>query len=149
MIGVLLLIVGASITLFSFAVDKRSSSPWIAPEVLANKPFMVSIVTMLLTMLVNAISNILLPFYLQSYGGLSPFYSGLLMMLQSATMLFITPIAGVLADKWDRMKLTSIGLFILTISQIGYALYPTKLNLIAIITPNHLKWCWHWIIPNP
>ncbi|GAY72055.1 MFS transporter [Lentilactobacillus kosonis] len=133
--GGLLLVVGAALTVYSFYQDDRSKSPWIARELLRNSTYMISIVVMLAAMLINAVSNILLPFYLQSFSGLSPFYSGLIMMLQSLTMLFVTPISGYLADHWNRGMLTALGLVILAISQIGYALYPANLNLVLIIIP--------------
>ncbi|GKT03238.1 MFS transporter [Furfurilactobacillus entadae] len=133
--GVVALVLGSVITLYSFKVDGESKNPWIDPTILHNKAFMVSIFAMALSMLTNAISNILLPFYLQSYSGLSPLVSGLIMGLQAGVMLIVTPIAGALADHWDRMKLTIIGLVVLLISQIGYAVYPLTLNLVMIIWP--------------
>lgn len=86
-------------------------------------------------MLVNSVSNILLPFYLQSYSGISAFSSGLLMMLQSVTMLVMTPFAGWLADHWNRYYLTIIGLLVLIVSQVGYANYPVQMTLTPIIWP--------------
>ncbi len=132
LIGVAL---GLTVTIYSFIQDGHAPSPWIDPSLLHNPDYMISILTLLIVMLVNAISNILLPFYLQSYLGLPAFASGLIMMLQSFTMLFITPIAGYLADHWNRYNLTVLGLIALIISQIGYALYPLHQNNWLIIWP--------------
>jgi MFS family permease len=102
---------------------------------LHNPDYLISVGTLLIVMLVNAVSNILLPFYLQSFLGIAPFASGLLMMGQSATMLLITPIAGYLADHGNRLWLTAIGLVVLTISQAGYALYPATRQGFLILWP--------------
>ncbi|MCH4169839.1 MAG: MFS transporter [Lactobacillus sp.] len=134
-IGLLFFVVGGGLTIYSFVQDDKSNMPWIAPEVLKNRGFMTSIFALMLVMLVNSISNILLPFYLQSYNGMSPFESGLVIMLQSVMMLITTPFAGVLADKINRQLMTVIGLVILMVSQVGYAFFPADLNMVKIIIP--------------
>ncbi len=135
LIGLAVLAVGLIITVYAFIQDDRAKKPWIEPALLRNPTYMISVSILLLVMLVNAISNILLPFYLQSYGKMSPFVSGLIMMLQSVTMLVVSPISGYLADHWDRQKLTIIGLIVLIVSQVGYALYPANMNLLLIVIP--------------
>ncbi|GAF38947.1 hypothetical protein JCM14202_778 [Agrilactobacillus composti DSM 18527 = JCM 14202] len=55
------------------------------------------------------------------------------MMLQASVMFFVTPLAGYIADRWDAAKLTTIGLVILSASQLGYAFYPATMNLALII----------------
>lgn len=135
LMGLAFFLVGGTITVYSFIQDDKSNLPWIAPEVLRNKCFMTSIFALSLVMLVNAISNILLPFYLQSYNGMSPFASGLVIMLQSVMMLITTPFAGVLADKINRELMTVIGLAILMFSQVGYAFFPDHLDMMKIIPP--------------
>lgn len=135
LIGLGFFLVGGAITIYSFIQDDKANLPWIAPEVLRNRGFMTSIFALMLVMLVNAVSNILLPFYLQSYNEMSPFASGLVIMLQSVAMLVTTPFAGVLADRINRELMTVIGLVILMISQIGYAFFPAGLDMVKIIPP--------------
>lgn len=127
--------VGIILTFYSFIQDSKAKTPWINPELLHNMDYLVSVVTLLIAMLVNAISNILLPFYLQGFLQINALNSGLIMMLQSLTMLFVTPISGYLADHWNRYYLLILGLGFLTVSQIGYALYPSHNNLFLIIWP--------------
>lgn len=134
-LGAIFLVIGTIVTIFSFVQDNRSKYPWVDPSVTKNKQFMGAVMTMFLVMMVNVVSNILLPFYLQSFIGLSPLTSGLLMVLQSATMFFVTPLAGYLADKMNRHVLTIFGTTILTLSQLGYAFYPSGVNYIIIILP--------------
>lgn len=135
LLGFLILAGGAILTLLSFIQDQRAKSPWIAPALMHNPDYLISVSVLLIVMLVNSVSNILLPFYLQSYGGISAFESGLLMMLQSVVMLMITPFAGWLADHWNRYYLTILGLLVLIVSQVGYAFYPAKLSMAPIIWP--------------
>lgn len=135
LMGLAFFIIGGAITIYSFVQDDKSNLPWIAPEVLHNRGFMTSIFALMLVMLVNSVSNILMPFYLQSYNGMSPFMSGLVIMLQSVTMLVTTPFAGVLADRINRELMTVVGLLILMISQIGYAFFPQNLDMWRIIPP--------------
>lgn len=134
-LGFVLLIVGFVSTVFSFYQDSHTKESWINPKLLKNMDYLISIAILLIVMLVNSVSNILLPFYLQSFQGMSAFVSGLIMMLQSLVMLFITPIAGYFADHWNRYYLTFIGLIILTISQVGYAVYPLQKNYWLILWP--------------
>lgn len=133
--GIIFLVVGSVIALLAFYQDQKFHESLIAPELVKNWDYLLSIFILFLAMLVNAMSNILLPFYLQSYGQISPFISGLLLMGQSLTMLLITPIAGYITDHWDRANLSIIGLMILLISQIGYAMYPRTMNMVLIIIP--------------
>lgn len=135
LIGLAFLIVGGLISLGAFFQDNKSNLPWIAPEVVTNLGFMTSITALALVMLVNSVSNILLPFYFQSYNGMSAFYSGLIIMLQSVTMLCTTPFAGYLADRINRELMTVVGLLILMISQVGYAFFPDNLDMWRIIPP--------------
>lgn len=134
-LGTILLVFGIIMTGFSFFQDAHAKSPWIAISLYQNGSYLISISILFIVMLVNAVSNILLPFYLQSFQGLTPFVSGLLLMIQSVAMFIVTPVAGYLADHWNRFYLTAIGLVILLISQVGYAFYPIKVEWWLIIVP--------------
>lgn len=134
-LGTAFLVVGIIITVYSFIQDDHAKNPWISPSVLRNSAFMVSVSALFLVMAVNAVSNILLPFYLQSFGRMSAFESGMLMMLQSVIMLMASPISGYFADRINRNILTMAGLIVLVISQIGYMMYPVTMNLTLIIIP--------------
>ncbi|MCX2456445.1 MFS transporter [Lacticaseibacillus nasuensis] len=129
------LLVGAGLTVYSFVQDDHANTPWIAPSLLRNPDYMISVSTLWIVMLINAVSNILLPFYLQSYLGVSAWLSGLTLMIQSVVMLLVTPLAGYLADHWNRYNLTILGLLALIGSQIGYACYPGHLSWVAVLWP--------------
>ena len=135
LLAFLILAVGAVLIGYSFVQDDRAKTPWISPQILHNRRYLISISALLLVMLVNSVSNVLLPFYLQSYGGLSPLNSGLIIMIQPIVMLIFSPISGYLADHFDRQLMTTFGLVVLAISQIGYIMYPGNLDLVRIILP--------------
>lgn len=135
LVGSLAFVGGAALTVFSFIQDDHSKSPWISPSVLRNKRFMLSMFALFLAMLTNVASNILLPFYLQSFNGVNPLISGLVMVLQSVVMLVISPIAGRLSDKIGSSKLIISGLIVLILSQIGYTFYPLSINWLLILLP--------------
>lgn len=60
---------GIFLTVLAFVQDQQARSPWIAPVIMHNADYLISVSVLLIVMLVNSVSNILLPFYLQSYGG--------------------------------------------------------------------------------
>lgn len=135
LVGIAAFILGAILTIYSFMQDDHSQTPWISPSVLRNKPFIFSMFALFLAMLVNVASNILLPFYLQSFNGISPLIAGLIMILQSSVMLFVSPISGRLADRIGSGKLIITGLLVLAVSQVGYTLFPLKFNWLLVLLP--------------
>lgn len=134
-VGLTFLIIGTVIAFAAFFQDRKFHDSLISNELVKNADYLLSISILLVVMLVNSMSNILLPFYLQSYGGISPFVSGLLLMVQSLTMLIISPISGYISDHWNRYDLTIIGLLVLLISQVGYVMYPRNINLLIVSIP--------------
>lgn len=134
-VGLTFLIIGTVIAFAAFFQDRKFHDSLISNELVKNADYLLSISILLVVMLVNSMSNILLPFYLQSYGGISPFVSGLLLMVQSLTMLIINPISGYISDHWNRYDLTIIGLLVLLISQVGYVMYPRNINLLIVSIP--------------
>lgn len=135
LVGMIAFFGGTALTIFSFIQDDHSKNPWISPSVLRNKHFMLSMFALFLAMLTNVASNILLPFYLQSFNGISPLISGLVMILQSAIMLIISPIAGRLSDRIGSSKLIIIGPLVLIASQIGYTFYPLHFSRPLVLFP--------------
>jgi MFS family permease len=130
------LVVGLIVTALSFVQDDFSKVPWIRPVVLRNGLFLMSTTVFFLMMLVNAISNILLPFYLQNFLGFKPFTSGVIVACQSLVMLLLSPIVGRLAsDQLRRYRFIIAGLLVLALSQLGYATYGNSRNLFFILFP--------------
>lgn len=133
--GLVMLIIGLVVTIYSFYQDDHAHHPWIEPSVLHNRGFMFTVTILLFAMMINMISNILLPFYLQSFLGLPAEKTGLIIGAQSIVMAMITPIAGFLADRINSHILTLTGLTILAISQAAYVFYGTTFNWFLILLP--------------
>ncbi|WP_159721351.1 MFS transporter [Enterococcus sp. CSURQ0835] len=134
-LGLAMLVIGLVVTIYSFFQDDHAPHPWIEPSVLHNRGFMATVTILLFAMLINMISNILLPFYLQSFLGLPAAKTGLIIGVQSVVMAFITPVAGFLADRINSHWLTLTGLSILAISQAAYVFYGGRFNWWVILTP--------------
>jgi DHA2 family multidrug resistance protein len=63
----------------------------------------------------------LLPIYLQSLCGFTPFEAGLLMLPAALIMAVMSPISGALFDKWGPRPLAVVGLLITTITTFEFA----------------------------
>lgn len=57
-------------------------------------------------------NNILLPFCLQEYLGFSPIKMGMLLFVPPVMTMLFAPIAGYLADKFNRAKIIRVGLLV-------------------------------------
>jgi MFS family permease len=129
-------VIGLVITVLSFIQDDFAKTPWIRPVVLRNGLFLMSTTVFFLMMLVNAISNILLPFYLQDFLNYTPFQSGIIVACQSLVMLMLSPIVGRVAiTQVRRYRFIIVGLLVLAISQLGYANYGANQSIVMILLP--------------
>ncbi|MFD1318507.1 MFS transporter [Loigolactobacillus zhaoyuanensis] len=135
LVGTGILLFGVGLTIYAFVQDDHARQPWIAPELLHNPTYMLSVTTLFLAMMVNVFSNVLLPFYLQSFLGLGALKSGLIMGAQALVMLGVSPLVGYFADRWNRITIILVGLLLLLVSQIGYVVYPLSFNWLRILGP--------------
>lgn len=133
--GTVSLLFGLGLTVYAFVQDDHAQQPWIAPELLHNVTYMLSITTLFLAMMINVFSNVLLPFYLQSFLELGAFESGLIMGTQSLIMLGVSPIVGYFADRLNRIAIILVGLALLLLSQIGYVFYPSTFDWLRVLGP--------------
>ena len=86
--------------------------PFIDPELLANRRFVLYSLTAF-TMMSSAISTfILLPFLLEDVNGLQTSQVGLVLLSQAIVVTFLSRPVGKLADRYDAVILSSIGLAI-------------------------------------
>ncbi len=92
LIGLAFLIVGGLISLGAFFQDNKSNLPWIAPEVVAIWASWRPLRRWHWWCWSTRFPIFYCHFYFQSYNGMSAFYSGLIIMLQSVTMLCTTPL---------------------------------------------------------
>ena len=75
----------------------------------------------------------LLSLYLQFIKGFDPEVAGLIMAVQPVFMVIMSPMAGRLSDRFDPVKLASLGMAIITIAMIIFAFLSDETSLYVII----------------
>jgi MFS family permease len=94
--------------------------PMIDLHIFKNSLFSISLVAAFLIFVTNFFAAIIMPFYLQDLLKWSPGQAGLMMMVFPITMMIVGPIGGWMGDKLDKEIITSIGIIIVVLSQLGY-----------------------------
>ncbi|MDY0275133.1 MAG: MFS transporter [Desulfomicrobium sp.] len=61
----------------------------------------------------------LLSLYLQVAKGFSPMHAGLILIIQPVVQSFLSPVAGMLADRFDPSKLASLGMGLCVVGLVG------------------------------
>jgi len=106
------------IALTSTLVVERRSPKLIHPMILRRKPLSANISALLNYSATYALT-ILLSSYLQRLRGLNPSEAGLILTTQSIFQAALSPITGLLADKYNPSILASMGMFTITFGIIG------------------------------
>ncbi|MCR6624480.1 MAG: MFS transporter [archaeon YNP-LCB-024-027] len=104
--------------LTSTLVVERRSPKLIHPMILRRKPLSANISALLNYSATYALT-ILLSSYLQRLRGLNPSEAGLILTTQSIFQAALSPITGLLADKYNPSILASMGMFTITFGIIG------------------------------
>jgi EmrB/QacA subfamily drug resistance transporter len=136
-IGLLALMV---VLIFAFIkVERVRQSPLLQLKIFDSKLFSMSVVTSMLMFTAGSFNGILMPFYLQNYRACAVGFAGFVMMAYPIAMFIFSPIAGTLADKYDKEKITFIGISLVILAQIGYlTIGPnTPLTLVIILLLLH------------
>ena len=99
--------------------------PMLPVDLLIQRPiFALSAATALCSHAAQVIALVVLPFYFQYAGGLSPFEIGLQMTPWPAAVVVVAPIAGRLADRYSAGILGGLGLAVMTSGLILAMLMP-------------------------
>jgi len=106
------------IALTSTLIVERRSPKLIHPMILRRKPLSANISALLNYSATYALT-ILLSSYLQKLRGLNPSEAGLILTTQSIFQAALSPITGLLADKYNPSILASMGMFTITFGIIG------------------------------
>ncbi|MCR6692107.1 MAG: MFS transporter [archaeon YNP-LCB-003-016] len=104
--------------LTSTLLMERRSPKLIHPMILRRKPLSANISALLNYSATYALT-ILLSSYLQKLRGLNPSEAGLILTTQSIFQATLSPITGLLADKYNPSILASMGMFTITFGIIG------------------------------
>jgi EmrB/QacA subfamily drug resistance transporter len=92
--------------------ELRHPDPLLNIELLREPPFAFAVLSGCTVFLLVSGNSFLAPFYLELYQGLSPDRSGLVLVTFAVVMMFISPLAGKLADRMPIHILCSIALLI-------------------------------------
>jgi MFS transporter, DHA2 family, multidrug resistance protein len=99
--------------------------PLLPVDLLIQRPiFALSAATAVCSHAAQVIALVVLPFYFQYAGGLSPFDTGLRMTPWPAVVIVVAPIAGRLADRYSAGLLGGLGLAVMVTGLVLTALMP-------------------------
>ena len=114
-----IILLGFLISILSFLVfiylQKTVKSPVLDLTLFKNKLFIISVGCGFFTFVAVSCQTILLPFYLQDSLNISPFYSGLFLIIYPLVLGITSPISGDLADKLNPELISTIGTIFLAL----------------------------------
>lgn len=113
--------------------ENRIEKPLLQLSLFSNKIFSESLLSAFLVFISAFFYTMIMPFYLQDIKGYTARDAGLIMMVFPIVQVILAPIAGYLADRYDKRKLTILGLFLLTLGQASYFLWQLDTTLTIII----------------
>ncbi|WP_297437778.1 MFS transporter [uncultured Clostridium sp.] len=120
------ILIGFAIALISFILfivsQVKLKSPLIEFKIFTNHQFSKGVFSSLLMFTAISSYSILLPFYFEAVRGISPMYSGFLMVVFPIAMTITGPLSGSISDKIRKEILPLIGFII---SAIGFILMAT------------------------
>jgi DHA2 family multidrug resistance protein-like MFS transporter len=99
-------------------------APMLPVDLFRRPIFALSVATSVSSFIAQTSAYVAIPFLMQSVGGLSATYTGLLMTPWPATVAVIAPISGRLADRFPAGLLGGIGLAVLTCGLLLIGLLP-------------------------
>ncbi|NLO20806.1 MAG: MFS transporter [Syntrophomonadaceae bacterium] len=74
----------------------------------------------------------LLPFYLEEFLQMAPHIMGLYMTIPPVCLAITAPLAGSLSDRIGSGRLTSVGLFLMTLSQLSFSMLASGSSMVKI-----------------
>lgn len=113
--------------------EKKVAKPLLQLELFRAKIFSESLLSAFLVFISAFFYTMIMPFYLQDIKGYSPRNAGLIMMVFPIVQVILAPVAGYLADRYNKRYLTIVGLFLLTLGQISYFAWHLDTTLAVII----------------
>ncbi|MGA4722241.1 MDR family MFS transporter [Fictibacillus nanhaiensis] len=115
--SVLIFITGGLITLGIFIWRQlRIKQPLLQFRVFQYKAFTISLIITMVVIVSMIGAETLLPLYMQDLRGFSPLQSGMMLLPGAIVMGIMSPITGMLFDKWGARKLAIPGLAIVTLT---------------------------------
>jgi EmrB/QacA subfamily drug resistance transporter len=125
----LIFIVGLTTFIFQ---ERRSNNPMLELSLFKNKKFLFPVLSALFFTVAINMGIFIGPFYFQGVMGYNPLQTGIILMFVPIAMLFASPLAGKLYDKYHWKYAAGFGALISTASFVllGYAYLMKNLTLI-------------------
>lgn len=117
-----LTIMGLACVVAFFWRQTRLAVPFLRVKVLLNRNFLVATIIAMLIQAAFLVAPVLMPIYIQDLMGYSATVSGLVMMPGALAQIIMNPLAGRLFDKYGARWLSIIGMGVLTLTTLGFAL---------------------------
>jgi EmrB/QacA subfamily drug resistance transporter len=108
----LLFLCGTGLMSFFIFIEKRNPHPLLPLELFKSRYFSMGIVSAVLSFTTLFAAIMLMPFYLDRLRELSPSMTGLVMMAVPASIMLLSPLAGWLADHFEKRLIATTGLII-------------------------------------
>ncbi|MGF7119254.1 MFS transporter [Methanobacterium oryzae] len=133
-IGMLMVILGIILFIGFVILELRVENPVLEMSLFfKNRMFAFSNLAALISYIGISVIAFLLSLYLQFIKGFDPQIAGLILAVQTIFMVIMSPIAGRLSDKFDPGKLASLGMMIVTLGLLIFALITDETSLYTII----------------
>ncbi|WP_125703133.1 MFS transporter [Lacticaseibacillus daqingensis] len=117
-------------------IERTHPRPLVSFKLFANAEFTISLLAGFMIFVTNFFFNVISPFYFENARGFSATTAGYILMLFPIVQVVVAPLAGSLSDKIGPYKITLVGLILILVSQIGYAMLslstPVALLLLLI-----------------
>lgn len=130
----LLFMLGGSLMSFFIFIEKRNPHPLLPLELFKSRYFGMGIVSGVLSFTTLFAAIMLTPFYLDRLRGLAPSMTGLVMMALPAAIMLLAPLAGWLADHFEKRLIATTGLIISAVAVLllSTTTVDTSISAIAI-----------------
>lgn len=133
-LGMLMVVLGIIGFICFVILELRVEHPVLEVRLfLKNRKFALSNLATLISYMGLFSVGFLLSLYLQYIKGFEPNMAGLILVVQTFFMVFISPVAGRLSDKFDPGKLASIGMAVITIGLLSFSLITDETSIYIII----------------
>jgi len=133
-LGMIMVILGIIVLICFVWLELRTEEPVLKVRIFfENRKFAFSNLATLISYMSLFAVGFLLSLYLQFIKGFAPNITGIILVTQTVFMVIMSPIAGRLSDRFDSGKLASLGMAIITIGLLTFALITATTSLYVII----------------
>ena len=129
---ILLLAVALSLGPVFFRIEAKKEAPIVDPSLFRNRMFIAGVLCGGMHLVVIQGINFLMPLFLARVHEVSALSVGLLMLPQAAVRFVISPISGIMADRYGNQLPVMLGIIVRTISLGTMAFFTPETSLVLI-----------------